>query len=112
MPTLLITLFLTFSLLSHFLKTRNSKKVNYGIWSVVVILILFNGIQANQTPEVSTIPIEESFRLAQPGREDGAIINILDVEPENRIIYELPINPDGWSMLFLKEDFETVKSYL
>ena len=114
MPTLLISLFLTFSFLSYFLKNRYSTRVDYGIWSIVVILLLFNGIyaNANQNSNVSTMPIEESFRSAQPGREDGAIIKYLNVDPENRIIYELPINPDGWSMLFLKEDFEQVKTYL
>jgi len=91
MPTLLISLFLTFSLLSQSFKKGFSMPVNHVIWSVIVSLILFNGIHANQMPKVSTIPIEESFSLAQPGREDGAIIKILNVDSENRRIYELPM---------------------
>jgi len=98
------------SAFDYFLISESDRK---GIiWSVIVSLILFNGIHANQMPKVSTIPIEESFSLAQPGREDGAIIKILNVDSENRRIYELPINPDGWSMLFLKEDLDKVKQYL
>jgi hypothetical protein len=114
MPTLLISLFLTFSLLSYFLKNKHSKGINYGIWSLVVMLILLNGIYANdnQNSAISTVTIEDSFQLAQPGKEDIAVVKFLNVDRENRMIYELPINPEGWSMLFLKEDFETVKSYL
>jgi len=107
-------LFLPFSLLSYCLQNCSSKRVSYGIWSAVVIVILFNGIyvNSNQADGISKIPIEKSFRLAQLGREDGAIIEILGVNPENRMIYELPINPKGWSMLFLKEDLEKMKQYL
>jgi len=114
MPTLLISLFFTFSLLSYFLKNWSSRRVGYSIWSVVVIVILFNGIYVNrnQADEISKTPIEKSFRLAQPGREDGAVIEILGVNSENRIIYELPINPQGWSMLFLKEDLEKMNKLL
>jgi len=80
----------------------------------VVIVILFNGIyvNSNQADEISKIPIEKSFRSAQPGREDGAVIEILGVNPENRMIYELPINPNGWSMLFLEEDLEKMNKLL
>lgn len=112
MPTLLISLFLTFSLISHFLENSSQTQVTNQIWLAVVIVTISNGIYMNQPTNIETISIEESLAAAQLGEEDieesfvasrpgedVAIPEWIQPDQEDTILYKLPINPDDWSML-------------
>ncbi|MFB6274797.1 MAG: hypothetical protein ABEI32_01455, partial [Halothece sp.] len=93
MPSLLITMFLTFSLLSQFTQKLHSNQVSNGIFCFVIFLFIANGMNTNQPfhNNIETISLERSLELAQP-HSTG----------ENNL-YKVPINPEGWFMLLPKE---------
>ena len=99
MPTLLISIFLTFSLLSQIIKNLPKPWLANGVWLFTVIVLLTNGIHLNFPSRLQTISLENGLELAEPLSKDAEI-------------YEIPINPDGWSMKLPKEDVEKMKQHL
>lgn len=99
MPTLLISIFLTFSLLSQIIKNLPKPWLANGVCLFTVIVLLTNGIHLNFPSRFQTISLENGLELAEPLSKDAEI-------------YEIPINPDGWSMKLPKEDVEKMKQHL
>ena len=93
MPTLLITMFLTFSLLSKLMEKIHYNQLSNAIFCFVILLFIANGVYINKPfyTNIDTISLERSLELAKPHPAG-----------ENEL-YQVPINPEGWFMLLPKE---------
>lgn len=94
MPTILVSLFLTVSLLTKFTQQHTHRLSYYGIWSALILLFLINCFYTNYPVRGKTIPIEQSLEKAELTKNG------------DKWIYKVPINPEGWYMLLPKQYIE------